>query len=363
MLSNYQLSDLLLDQSQAFVHLTLNRPSALNALTLEMTRVLSMIMTQAKRDANVKGVFISGAGNRAFCAGGDIKSLYQQGMAYRRGEIAENVASVFFNEEYQLNRQIKTLGKPYVAFLNGITMGGGYGVSGHGSHIIATEKTVFAMPEVRIGFFPDIGSTYNFAACEGAIGLYLALTGTSIDAADMYYAGLCGFISRTDKSERIQALLTDVVKKSSPENMMDNVTDALSHVHVAPKQAGWIERNRERIEACFSRSSVGEIIEAVRMDTSEWGKRTLEELTFASPTSLAVTFEQMKHVKAGMTFDAVMAQDLILACRFIQGHDLFEGIKAAVLDKTKSPRWSPAANDEIRAVDIARYFEPLSQSY
>lgn len=360
MLSTYQLSDILLDHSQAFVHITLNRPDALNAITLEMTRVLSIALEKATQDTGIKGLFISGAGGRAFCAGGDIKNLYKHGMAYRREEIAENVARIFFEEEYTLNRQVKEFAaqKPYVAYLNGITMGGGYGVSGHGSHIIATNKTKFAMPEVRIGFFPDIGCAYNFVRCEGGIGMYLALTGKSISGADMVYAGLADAFCDDERGGHIQAALSDTIKSSDEATLMDNVSDVLSHFHSSGAgEACSLKENHDAINRCFSKSSVAEIIAAVEKEDSDWGRDTLEHLRYASPTSLQVTFMQMQNAR-DMDFAAVMEQDFNLACHFIQGHDLYEGIKAAVIDKSKSPRWSPTEIDQINDKDVLKYFLP-----
>lgn len=365
MLSNYQLSELLIDQSQPFVHITLNRPEALNALTMEMTRVYSMLVSKIRSDRRIAGVIVTGAGDRAFCAGGDIKNLYAHGMAFRKQEIPENIASIFFEEEYDLNTKIKKLGKPYIAFLNGITMGGGYGLAGHGSHIVATERTVFAMPEVKIGFFPDIGASYNFVRCAGdeagALGMYLALTGTSVGPDDMYYAGLCGFIANSGRFDRIRAALADKFRAAQGAEVMENVTDVLSGFHKAPKQACALERERERIERCFSKGSVEGIIEEVRRDDTEWGRRTLAELTYASPTSLLVTFAQMKRAK-GMAFEEVMAQDLLLAKHFVRGHDLFEGIKAAVIDKERNPRWSPDKIDGLSQAEVAAYFAPVRQA-
>lgn len=362
MLSNYQLSELLIDQSQPFVHITLNRPEALNALTLEMTRVYSMLVDKIASDRRIKGVIVSGAGDRAFCAGGDIKNLYSHGMAFRKQEIPENIACIFFEEEYDLNARIKTLGKPYVAFLNGITMGGGYGLAGHGTHVVATERTVFAMPEVKIGFFPDIGATYNLVRCtddaSGALGMYLALSGTSIGPDDMYYAGLCGFIAQATRFDRIRAALGDKIKASDAAGIMENVTDVLSGFHKAPKDASMLERERERIERCFSKASVEAIIAEVQKDNSEWGQRTNAELAYASPTSLRVTFEQMKRAKT-MTFDQVMAQDLTLARHFVRGHDLFEGIKAAVIDKERNPRWSPDHVGGLSPREVEAYFAAI----
>lgn len=362
MISNLLLKDLLIDQSKGFVYIILNRPEALNSLTLEMTRVLSVIIKKAKKYRDVKGVFITGEGDRAFCAGGDLKSLYAEGMAYRRGEAPENLARIFFEDEYNLNAQIKNLDKLYISFLNGVTMGGGYGISGHGTHVVATENTSFAMPEVRIGFFPDIGASYNFARLDGMIGLYIALTGCTISAEDMYYTGLCDAVIDGNNIHRVQNEIADALIGNGDadfEMQKNIVSDLLAKHHINTGEGSAIETNIDRINDCFTKNSVEEIIEAVRGDSSSWGKETLEHLEYACPFSMKIAFAQYKRAK-DLGFGEVIAQDYILATHFILGHDLYEGIKAAVIDKSKNPTWSPDKLEDILQKEVTNYFLPVN---
>lgn len=361
MISNLQLKDILIDQLKGFVYIVLNRPEALNALTLEMTRVISLVVKKAKADKNIKGIFITGEGDRAFCAGGDLKSLYYEGMAYRRGEINENLASIFFEDEYNLNAEIKSLGKIYVSFLNGITMGGGYGISGHGTHVAATANTKFAMPEVRIGFFPDVGASYPLSRLDGYLGLYLALTGITIDAKDMYYAGLCDAVIDGENIHRIESKIADELEKNNEADfeMQKELVSALLKKHHITQDKSALEKHIDKINDFFSKSSVEEIVAALQADNSEWAKETLALMDYACPFSMKVTFEQYKRAKT-MDFGEIMAQDYILATHFILGHDLYEGIKSTVIIKGKKPLWSPDSLEDIPDKDVTNYFLPVN---
>jgi enoyl-CoA hydratase/carnithine racemase len=361
MISNLQLKDILIDQLKGFVYIVLNRPEALNALTLEMTRVISLVVKKVKADKNIKGIFITGEGDRAFCAGGDLKSLYYEGMAYRRGEINENLASIFFEDEYNLNAEIKSLGKIYVSFLNGITMGGGYGISGHGTHIAATAGTKFAMPEVRIGFFPDVGASYHLSRLDGYLGLYLALTGTTIGASDMYYAGLCNAVIDGNAIHRIESKIADELIKNNEadfETQKELVSTLLQKHHI-PQETSSLENNIDKINEIFSKDSVEEIVEALRADKSDWAKETLALMEYACPFSMKVSFEQYKRSKS-LDFGEVMAQDYILATHFILGHDLYEGIKSTVIAKGRKPLWSPDKLEDVLDKDVTNYFLPVN---
>lgn len=362
MISNLLLNDILIDQSRGFVHIVLNRPAALNAITLEMTRVLSIAIEKSARELDVKGVFISGEGDRAFCAGGDLKSLYKSGMAYRRGEAKENLARIFFEEEYNLNSQIKRFEKLYIAFLNGITMGGGYGISGHGSHVVATEKTLFAMPEVKIGFFVDIGASYNLVRCPHHIGLYLMLTGATISGHDMHFAGLAEAVIESDSINRMKARIAEAVAGDDGagiDGQKKIVSDLLAKKHIQSTDKVFLEAHAERIDYCFGADSLYQILARVREDKSEWGQKTLAELEYACPFSLAVAFEQYKRVQS-LDFGEVIAQDYVLATHFIQGHDLYDGIKATVIDKGQTPQWFPAKLEDVSQEEVANYFLPVN---
>lgn len=351
------------DKGSHHVSTTLNRAESYNALLLEMTRGLSKVVSEFSKDEAQRVLFIRGAGGKAFCAGGDLKSLYYEGMAYKNGESAVNEASTFFSEEYALNAQIKKLEKPYVSWLNGIVMGGGYGVSGHGSHLVATELTKFAMPEVKIGFFPDIGATYNLNQCPDHIGLYLALSGTTIGAYDMVYAGLANVVMDSHDIDLAQNEIIETLGEEGASQdyrkYCDIIDGILLKYHKPHTEPSMLEQNKERIKKCFSAPSVESIMDTLKSDGSDWAMNTLGELEYACPTSLCVTFEQMKHVR-NMSFTAVMAQDLTLASHFIMGDNLYEGIHETVISKTRSPKWKPRDLKNVLQSDVENYFKHVN---
>jgi enoyl-CoA hydratase len=240
-------------------------------------------------------------------------------------------------------------------------MGGGYGISGHGTHIAATPKTKFAMPEVRIGFFPDVGASYNLAKLDNFIGLYLSLTGLTISANDMHYAGLCDVIVDGDKIHRIESEIADELEKNTDadfETQKELVSTVLSKHHIAQEKS-FLETNIDHIRGCFSKESVEDIIKALNDNGSEWAKETLALMEFACPFSIKIAFEQFQRAQK-LDFGEVIAQDYILASRFIMGHDLYEGIKAAVIDKDKEPFWSPDKFEKISDDDVTNYFLPVN---
>lgn len=325
--------------------ITLNRPKALNALTLGMVREMRRALDGWAQDPAVTRVVVQGAGEKAFCAGGDIRQLTEDLKAGRREE-----ALAFWREEYQLNIRIKRYPKPYVSLIDGIVMGGGVGVSLHGSHRVAGDRYLFAMPEVGIGFFPDVGATFALPRLPGQTGMYLALTGERVKRAD---AMMLGLATHAVPSGGMAGLLDALIGG-------DAVEAALSRV-AADSETAPLEDQRELIDSCFSGGSVAEIL--TRLDRaaeggSAFAARTAEGMRTKSPTSMALAFEQVRR-GASMEFEEAMTTEFRIVSRIGEGHDFHEGVRAVLIDKDNRPQWQPAALAEVDRAVIDRHFAPL----
>jgi enoyl-CoA hydratase len=329
---------------------TLNRPKALNALTKPMCRVLDEGLRRWASDPQIGAVLIKGEGDRAFCAGGDIRKLHDQ--LSTPGGIAE--AGRFYALEYGMNARLHHFPKPYIALLDGVTMGGGVGVSVHGSHRVVTERTLFAMPETGIGFFPDVGATYMLPRLPGALGLWLGLTGARLGAADCVEVGIGTARVAAARLEALEATLAETPLRHDPFAAVDAV---LAEFHRDPGTAPIVDL-RERIDACFGLDSLAAVVAALEGEPSSWGAAQLEELATKSPTSLAVTFRQLRE-GAALDFDAAMRLEYRLVHRFMEGHDFREGVRALLIDKDRRPRWRPERLQDLTDAMVGRYFAPL----
>lgn len=354
--------ELIIDESGPLARIVLNRPGVLNALSLEMIRLLHACFLRWREDDRIKAVFVTGAGKKAFCAGGDMKAVYSAGMAYRRGETSVDVPVVFFGEEYTLNRLMFNFPKPVVSFVNGIAMGGGFGIAGPSNFRVVCENTVFAMPEVGIGFFPDVGSAYYLHRCPGRLGTYLGLTGARIQAEDMIYAGLAShfvpFGQREACAERLARKLDGVRTTEDAERAIADVLN--TSAELAP-ETGIFRKSEQAITECFSHSSLSDIMESLKQPRHGWAHDASNLLSGRSPTSLRVTFRHFQSSR-DMTFDEVTAQDYMLAQHFIGGHDLYEGVRAVLLVKDNAPQWSPADVSEVTDGVMQAYFTPTGHT-
>lgn len=327
--------------------ITLDRPSALNALTPDMVVAMAAALTDYAADCDIACVVVRSSNPRAFCAGGDIKQLYELGRAAKH---AEQMA--FFREEYRLCRQIARFPKPYVALVEGIAMGGGAGISLNGSHRVAGETLSFAMPEVGIGFFPDVGATYFLPRLLGRLGTYLALTGSRAGLGDAIGLGLA---TAHVPAARFDAL---VARLSHGENV-----DQAIAAESAPAPDSPLLRQRHFIDGCFAAPSVGAILEEIDEASyagSTFGMTTFETIRSRSPTSLAIALRQMQ---LGPTLDleAALRLEFRIATRVVRGHDYYEGVRTVLIDKTDTPHWSPADIEKISAAEIEAYFAPLPE--
>ncbi|HEX4173819.1 MAG TPA: enoyl-CoA hydratase/isomerase family protein [Acetobacteraceae bacterium] len=317
--------------------IVLNRPEALNALDLAMIRACTEALETWRDDPHVHAVVIEGAGDRAFCAGGDIRALRQYTLD---GE--HHKAETFFREEYALNLVIATYPKPYIALIDGICMGGGIGVSVHAPYRVATEHAAFAMPETAIGFFPDIGATFFLPRLPGQLGTYLGLTGARMQGADAVHAGLAThFVPRAQMPALSHALAAD-----GP--------GALA-AHIAPLPAFSLAAKRASIDQCFGADSMIEIMRRLEMLNDDWAVKTLATLRTVSPSALCWTLMALRR-GADMTLPQCQAAELALTRTTMRHPDFSEGVRAMVVDKDRKPHWQPTNIDAVDADAIAAMF-------
>lgn len=330
--------------------ITLNRTKALNALSHNMLLAMHTHLKQWAEDDSIKAVVVKATDGRAFCAGGDIRQIF----SYKNHE-GKNPAQYFW-DEYRLNRRIHCYPKPYISLLNGITMGGGVGISLHGSHPVATENLTFAMPETGIGFFPDVGGSYFLPRLPGKVGMYLGLSGARLKAADSCHLGLTPHYVA---SEKLSDLVDDIANtpfEKDPKEVVSQIIDRYKTNPGLPTIAEY----QSLIDEHFSKDTVEEIIESLQIASNDWCTKQANTLETKSPTSLKVTLQQLNQ-GATLSFDDCMKMEYRLVNRFITAKDFYEGVRAAVIDKDNKPAWSPAALQDITEKDIAPYFAALEK--
>jgi len=330
--------------------MTLNRPKVLNALNHTMFLSLNQQLTAWEKNDDIKVVVIRATEGRAFCAGGDIRHAYERGKA---GDV--NLPH-FFRDEYYLNRRIFHYPKPYIALLDGITMGGGAGISINGGHRVATENLTFAMPETGIGFFPDVGGSYFLSRLPSKIGFYLGLTGVRIAAADCMALGLVNYYVKQDALPTLISALTEVDFANNADKVAAKI---ISQFSAAPGESD-LFKQRQKIENFFGLKTMEEIHHALEADASEWSQQTANLIKTKSPTSLKVTLRALQE-GLNLDFDACMQMEYRLTTHFLQGLDFYEGVRAAIIDKDQSPDWHPARLEDVTAQDVSKYFAPLAE--
>ena len=338
------MQDVIVARRGALGRLTLNRPKSLNALTLDMVRQVRRTLDDWLEDDRIAAVLIDGAGDRGFCAGGDIRSIYD---AAKAGNFA---ADDFWREEYVLNAIIARYSKPYIALMDGIVMGGGVGVSAHGSHRVVTERTRLAMPEVGIGFAPDVGGTFLLSRAPGELGVYAALTASQLSGAD---ALACGLADCHLHSESIPALV----------EALSNCVDAIAIDRVFAAQAGLAGESklagyRETIDRCFAGETVEEILQALDRQQGEFASEAASRMRRHSPTSVKVTLRALRLARSLPDLEACLQMEYRIATACIRRHDMIEGIRAAVVDKDQSPAWKPARLADVGEDAVQSFFDP-----
>ena len=333
----------LLERRGRALWITLNRPAAMNALDRAMCNTIQAALYDSIGDADVALVVIEGAGERAFCAGGDVVAMHRAG---REGPADWEG---FFHDEYRMNQTIAFYPDPYVAILDGITMGGGVGLSIHGRYRVATERTLFAMPETGIGLIPDVGSTHALPRLGGEIGTWLALSGARLKAADCLYAGIATHYVPSDRLP----LLREVLATGT-----EPIDEVLATFHVDPGEAP-LELVRDAIDFHFGHDSV-EAIQASLAEGDEWARETHATIAKMSPTSCKLTLRALRE-GAQSDIETALRDEYRIVCEIRRHHDFFEGVRAVLIDKDKAPKWSPATLADVDAAALDPYFHsPVS---
>lgn len=323
--------------------LTLNRPHALNSLTMDMVDVMARVLSSWELEPDVRCVLLEGAGERGLCAGGDIRAIYDS------AKVGGGAARHFWRHEYRLNVQISRYPKPYIAIMDGVVMGGGVGVSAHGGIRIVTERTTVAMPEVGIGFVPDVGGTYLLSRAPGELGTHAALTAARLSAAD---AILCGLADYYVPSMVLPRLVDDVV--DAPSARIEEIVRAYAERPPAAELAG----HRGWIDDCYQAGTVEQILGRLRQSDCEVARKAAEDISTKSPTAEKVTLRALRNARELTTLAACLEQEYRTSCALLSSPDLVEGIRAQVVEKDRNPQWHPRYLEDVSDDIVEKYFAP-----
>lgn len=341
----YTVTDEILTRTDGGVgFVTLNRPKAINSLNQNMVDRLTEVLTAWAADDAITGVVLDGAGERGLCAGGDV-------VALRRSALEGGAeARKFWYDEYRLNGLIGRYPKPYVALMDGIVMGGGVGVSVHGSVRVVTDTTKLAMPEVGIGFIPDVGGTYVLAQTPGGLGLYAALTGSTFTGADAIELGLADhFVPH------------DALAGFSSDIAAEGIDAALRRHAVEPPESA-LAAQRHWIDECFGTAAdpkpLLDIVAGLRAHDAEEAGKAADVIAGRSPVSVAVTREAIRRAADHETLEDALIQEYRVSCASLRSHDFVEGIRAQLVDKDRTPQWLPASFADVTTADVEAYFQP-----
>lgn len=339
--------ELLVSRAGSLGQLLLNRPTVLNSLSLAMVRAIDSALDDVERDDAVHALWMTGAGERAFSAGGDIRALYDAGRA------GADLPETFWREEYLLDERIGRFAKPIVAVWNGITMGGGVGLAAHASHRIVIERTKFAMPEAGIGFFPDVGASWLLTRNRGHFGIYVALTGVHCGPSETMLAGMADHFVPEARLPAVQ----EALRTLGPDAGHAAVTAILARFSDEPP-AATNAGHLALIDRCFGHSRVEDILAALAAEDDPFAVATRTTLLSKSPTSLKVTLALYERGRTAPDLRTCLENEFSVTAGMIAGHDFYEGVRAAIIDKDRNPRWRPAAFDEVSHADVAAYFVP-----
>jgi enoyl-CoA hydratase len=339
----------LIDQTGTVGRIRLNRPTALNSLTLDMVRLIDGALDRFENDPQVATILVTGEGDRAFCAGGDVRAIYDSLPSL---DLAEN----FWRTEYVLNARIADFPKPFVAIMDGITMGGGIGVSAHGSHRIVTERTRIAMPECGIGFFPDVGATWLLSRTSGEIGTYIGLTGQIVGASDAIAAKLAdACVPSARLAELIGAL------EALPTDADAARVTKTTGLFTQPPNITPLQENLHEIDHAFAGNSIDAILAALATADTDFTRQTRATLLTRSPTSLKVALRLLRLAQRSADLRTCLEREFIACHTVITKPDFREGIRAAVIDKDRNPRWQPPKLDQVTEADVAEFFSPTPE--
>jgi enoyl-CoA hydratase len=326
----------------------LNRPKAINAVTLEMFHDIDEALDAFEKDPAVAVILLEGAGERGLCAGGDIRALWES------SKVKGDLGKILWRDEYILNARIKKFPKPYVAFMDGIVMGGGVGLSAHSSHRVVTEKTKLAMPEVGLGFFPDVGGTWLLSHSPGEIGTYFGLTGRTMNGPDAIHAGFADAVVPSAKLADLREALTKV-----RAGITSAEVKALIAGFATGETAGPVAALEGKIDAWFAHDRMEDIIAALQRDGSELALATLKTLNEKSPRGMVVTLKLLRLARTARSLEECLVREYRAALEVFASDDFREGVRAAVIDKDRSPKWSPPRIEDVTPAMVARYFAEI----
>jgi enoyl-CoA hydratase len=340
--------DLIARREGAVGVIRLNRPKAINAVTLEMFRDVDKALDEFEVDPEVGLILLEGAGERGLCAGGDIRALYES------SQVGGDLGKILWREEYVLNARIAEFPKPYVAFMDGIVMGGGVGLSAHGRHRIVTERTRLAMPEVGLGFFPDVGGTWLLARSPGEIGTYFGLTGHTMNGPDAIFSRFADAVVPSGKLGALRERLVSLQARVSNADVK-NTIDGFA----TGETAGPVAAMRPQIDRWFAHDRMQDIIAALGADRSELARSTLKTLNEKSPRGLVVALKLLRLARASSSLQECLVREYRAALQVFGSDDFREGVRAAVIDKDRNPRWSPPRIEDLTPQMIAPYFAEI----
>ncbi|MET4215997.1 enoyl-CoA hydratase [Bradyrhizobium sp. LB14.3] len=326
----------------------LNRPKAINAVTLEMFRGIDKALDRFEADPAVAVIVLEGAGERGLCAGGDIRALWES------SKVDGDLGKSLWREEYILNARIKKFPKPYVAFMDGIVMGGGVGLSAHASHRIVTERTRLAMPEVGLGFFPDVGGTYLLSRSPGEIGTYFGLTGQTMNGPDAIHAKFADAVVPVAKWPELRAALTKVRQGVTAADV-----SKLINGFAAGEAAGPVAARQATIDALFGFDRMEDIVAALKRDGSEFAHATLKTLNEKSPRGMVVTLKLLRLARTASSLEECLVREYRAALEVFRSDDFREGVRAAVIDKDRNPTWSPPRIEDVTPDLLAPYLAEI----
>jgi enoyl-CoA hydratase len=340
--------DLIARREGAAGIIRLNRPKAINAVTLPMFRDIEKALDEFEADPAVGLILLEGAGDRGLCAGGDIRELYES------SKVKGDLGKILWREEYILNARIAKFPKPYVAFMDGIVMGGGVGLSAHGSHRVVTERTKLAMPEVGLGFFPDVGGTFLLSRSPGEIGTYFGLTGRTMNGPDAVYARFADAVVPSDKLAALREALVNLRACASAADVKAAIDGFATGEIAGPVAAAQLQ-----IDLWFAYERMQDIVAALQGDGSELAQATLKTLGEKSPRGMVVALKLLRLGRGSSSLEQCLVREYRAALEVFRSDDFREGVRAAVIDKDRNPRWSPPRVEDVTAEMVAPYFSEI----
>jgi len=341
-------SDLVVRREGSAGIIRLNRPKALNAMTLEMSLGIDAALDQFEADPAVALVLLEGAGERGLCAGGDIRGLWESS---REGG---DLGKVFWRQEYVMNARIAKFPKPYVAFMDGLVMGGGVGLSAHSSHRVVTERTKLAMPEVGLGFFPDVGGTWLLSHSPGELGTYFGLTGQTMNGPDAIHARFADAVVPSAKWPALREALTKA-RAGATSNEVKTLIDGFA----TGETAGPVAAMQATIDKWFAYGRMQDIVAALQRDGSELAQATLKTLSEKSPRGMVVTLKLLRLARTAKSLEECLVREYRAALQVFASDDFREGVRAAVIDKDRNPKWSPPRIEDVTPEMVAPYFAEI----